>query len=316
MAPRTRQGYSPFHLGTVVTAEGEELSVGKIIMDTRHASINLGYTATAIHYDNTGDEIAVIRCGEDEHGIWFSGSIVPEATPQKVAKLRRSPLSGDWRRERGSLELTAALAVNAPAFPVYSMENEEVLALTAAGTVWFSDEEPVYTPPPDGLATSVIASLTRATTDVLASRQEEEAKEELAARLKDLEEDEEIYAQRERTERLRHMFSVDPGYAPGAAPAPAAGAPAPASAPTPAPATPVAPAPEGAPAPEATTTGQSATDAAGMDVDAWNIAAQASARFRVVGSLREKSESPDAASPATPDTPAAPAPAAPVAPTI
>ena len=310
MAPHSRQEYGPFHLGTVVTAEGEELSVGKIIMDTRHASISLGYTATAIHYDNTGDEVAVIRCGEDAFGIWFSGSIVPEATPQKVAKLRRSPLSGDWRRERGSLELTAALAVNAPAFPVYSMENDDVLALTAAGTVWFSDDEPTYTPPPDGLATSVVASITRATTDVLAARRDEEEREELAARLKDLEEDEEIYAQRERTERVRHMFSVDPG------PAPVAGTPAPSPAAGAAPAVPGGPGPidPNAPAPVPGAAGESATDAAGMDVDAWNIAAQASARYRVVGDLRDKSQTPDAASPATPDTPPQPAPA-PSAPT-
>lgn len=311
MAPHSRNGYEPFHLGTVVTAEGDTLSCGKIIMDTRHAAINLGYTATAIHYDNTGDEVAVIRCGEDDFGIWFSGSVVPEATPQKVAKLRRSPLSGDWRRERGALELTAALAVNAPAFPIYSMEDDEVMALTAAGSVWFSDMETVYVPPPTGIIMNAIKREVDAYFSTLdeAPREDRERQDELAARLKDLEEDEEIYAQRERTERVRHMFSMDMGPVPGAVPAPTAGAPAPApGAPVPAPA-------PGAPVDPATaaTPGESATDAAGMDVDAWNIAAQASARYRVVRDLRDKSESPDAANPATPDTPApaAPAPAAP-----
>lgn len=317
MAPHSRQDYSPFHLGTVLTAEGEEVAVGKIVMDTRHASINLGYAATAVHYDNTGDEIAVIRCGEDEFGIWFSGAIVPEATPAKVAKLRRSPLSGDWRRERGSLELTAALAVNAPAFPIYSMDDDEVMALTAAGSVWFSDYEPVYEPPPTGIVLNAIKRVITASTTT-ESRQpqveDEERRRELAERLRDQDEDEEIYAQRERGERLRHMFSMDPGPAPapGAAPAPAptGAAPVPTGASQPAPADPNAPAP--APGAE----GQSATDAAGMDVDAWNIAAQASARYRVVRDLRDKSaESADAASPATPDTPppaaGAAAPAAP-----
>lgn len=313
MAPRSRQDYSPFHLGTVVTAEGETLSVGKIVMDTRHASINLGYAATAVHYDNTGDEIAVIRCGEDEFGIWFSGAIVPEATPQKVAKLRRSPLSGDWRRERGSLELTAALAVNAPAFPIYSMDDGEVNALTAAGSVWVSDWEPTYQAPPTGI---IINAIKREVDAYFAAMEDEpesqDEREERAARLKDLVEDEEIYAQRARAERLRHMFSIDPGPAPAVAPAPAAGAPAPAPAPG-------APEP-GAPVPVApgdpvAAGGQSATDAAGMDVDAWNIAAQASARYRVVRDLRDKSaENADAASPATPNTPP-PAPgAAPPAP--
>ena len=310
MAPRSRNGYEPFHLGTVVTAEGDALNVGKIIMDTRHAAINLGYTATAIHYDNTGDEVAVIRCGEDDFGIWFSGSVVPEATPQKVAKLRRSPLSGDWRRERGALELTAALAVNAPAFPIYSMDNDEVQALTAAGSVWFSDFDTVpYEPPPTGI---VMNAIRREVELHFAATKEEEAskqdsnRDELAARLKDLEEDEEIYAQRQRAERLQHMFSMDAGPLPGAAPAPAPGAAAPVLAGPAVPGQP-APAPPGGAADPATAGagGESATDAAGMDVDAWNIAAQASARYRVVRDLRDKSaESADAANPATPDTPA------------
>jgi hypothetical protein len=40
----------------------------------------------------------------------------------------------------GNLELTAALAVNVPAFPVFSMDGAERLALVAAGTV-IADEE-------------------------------------------------------------------------------------------------------------------------------------------------------------------------------
>ena len=65
MAPKSEQEYRPFHLGSVMTAEGDVIDTGKIVMDTRHAGINLGYAAAAIHYDNTGDEIAAIRCGED-----------------------------------------------------------------------------------------------------------------------------------------------------------------------------------------------------------------------------------------------------------
>lgn len=312
MAPRSRQNYAPFHLGTVQTAEGETVHVGKIIMDTRHAGIHLGYTAAAIHYDNTGDEIAVIACGEDEFGIWFSGSVVPEATPQKVAKLRRSPLSGDWRREKGSLELTAALAVNAPAFPIYSMENEDVLALTAAGTVWFDEpeSEPVhqyaaaFSPP-----TGIIMDAIKSQVDAYFAAQDGERDTERTERLKDLLEDEEIYAQRERAQRARDMFAADMAAAP--APAPTAGA-------VPAPAAPGVVAPgagQTAPA-DPGAGGQSATDAAGMDVDAWSIAAQADARFSIVEDNGSE-EAPGGGAPApaaAPTAPAAPAAAAPAAP--
>jgi len=136
IAPHSQMEYAPFHLGQVITAEGDPVQVGKIVMDTRHADIRLGYTATALHYDDTGDEVAVVRAGEDEYGIWLAGAIVPEADDRKVAKLRRSPLSGDWRAVNGHLELTAALAVNVPAFPVYAMEGDEQTALVAAGTIY------------------------------------------------------------------------------------------------------------------------------------------------------------------------------------
>jgi len=148
LAPKSRKGYAPFHLGHVFVANGDRLAVGKIVMDTRHADINLGYSAAAIHYDHTGDEVAIVRAGEDEFGIWVAGSMVPDSTPAKAAKLRRSPLSGDWRAVEGHLELTAALAVNVPAFPVYAMEGEEQMALVAAGQVFpdgieLSEEEDV-----------------------------------------------------------------------------------------------------------------------------------------------------------------------------
>jgi hypothetical protein len=136
LAPKSYKDYAPFHLGSVITAEGESLKVGKIVQDTRHADVRLGYAAAAIHYDNTGDEAAVVRAGEDAYGIWVAGAVVPDATPRKVAKLRRSPISGDWRGIDGHLELTAALAVNVPAFPVYAMDGEEQMALVAAGVVY------------------------------------------------------------------------------------------------------------------------------------------------------------------------------------
>lgn len=204
LAPKSAQNYRPFHLGSVLTAEGEVIDTGKIVMDTRHANINLGYASAALHYDNTGDEIAAVRCGEDEFGIWFSGAIVPEATPAKIAKLRRSPLSGDWRREGGSLELTAALAVNAPAFPVYSMEDDERTALVAAGSVWFDDEpEAAFIP------TGIVGMMQDAVNDAFSAAGWDEEQDDRAERLRDFLEDEEIYAKRDRMLRLHMLFAAD-----------------------------------------------------------------------------------------------------------
>jgi hypothetical protein len=196
LPPRSQKGYAPFHLGSVVTAEGDTVRVGKIVMDTRHADINLGYSSAALHYDNTGDEVAVVRAGEDEYGVWVAGAIVPEATPAKVAKLRRSPISGDWRRVEGNLELTAALAVNVPAFPVYAMDGDDRLALVAAGSLEPGGDLEPEVPPTGILDMNLVAAMVREEIG------RQEAREDRRARLLDLIDDEQIYQQRERAARF------------------------------------------------------------------------------------------------------------------
>jgi hypothetical protein len=160
--------------------------------------------------------------------------MVPEANARLVAKLRRSPLSGDWRRQQGHLELTAALAVNAPAFPVYSMEADGQWSLVAAGSVYH--EEPWMDERERVPVTSIVQAMTASVTEVV-------DQSERAQRLADILEDEEIYAQRDRVRRFDSIVaaSTDPWSKPVKAAAPVAagpGAPA-AGAPT-APGAPVA----------------------------------------------------------------------------
>ena len=213
LAPKSRKDYAPFHLGQVYTAEGDVIQVGKIVMDTRHADISLGYASAALHYDNTGDEVAVVRAGEDQFGIWVAGAVVPEATSQKVAKLRRSPLSGDWRRVDGNLELCAALAVNVPAFPVYSMDGEDQLALVAAGSVYPDDSpERTVSVPPNGIVPTAeldIPSLVAAIRDEYAAQEQAaKAQEERAWQLRELLEEKDAEQDR-RIARLAELYSVN-----------------------------------------------------------------------------------------------------------
>lgn len=131
MAPKDRTGYKFFKNGTVLTADGTSVRVGKITMDTVHAPTRdsfgrtPGLIPTEAHYADTGKQIAVVAVGEDQYGIWVAGAVVPEASPEQVARLRRSPLSGDWRPEPHGYELAGLLAVTDPGFPV--------AAVTASG---------------------------------------------------------------------------------------------------------------------------------------------------------------------------------------
>lgn len=117
-APRTLTDYAYFHTGVVRANNGEDYAVGHITMDTGHAKPNASTTSAMAHYDNTGAVVADVRAGEDRHGIWIAGALRPSVTEEQVRSLRSAPLSGDWRRVGGNLELVAALAVNVPGFPI------------------------------------------------------------------------------------------------------------------------------------------------------------------------------------------------------
>lgn len=135
-APRNSSGYKFFLNGSVLTADGSTIKVGKITMGTGHADTRYGWVPASDHYDNTGVPAAVVAAGEDQWGIWVAGALTPESDERDAAQLRRSPLSGDWRRINGAMELVAALAVNTPGFPVVSMTaSGEPEALVAVGVI-------------------------------------------------------------------------------------------------------------------------------------------------------------------------------------
>jgi hypothetical protein len=135
LAPRTKTDYSLFKVGQVELADGSTRRVGKITLGTGHANAKWGMIPARDHYDNSGWCAAVVNVGEDPHGIWVSGTLTENMTDERVAELRRSPLSGDWRLVNGNLELIAALAVNSPGFPVYREEDGKAFSLVSVGTL-------------------------------------------------------------------------------------------------------------------------------------------------------------------------------------
>jgi len=126
--PSSVTDYAYFRVGAVKTREGKEVATGRLTVDTLHAGRRASAADTVAHYEHTGLAVADVAAGEDGHGVWVAGTIRPDATPEQIRALRSSPLSGDWRRVGGNLELVAALAVNSPGFPVPR-------ALVAGGSV-------------------------------------------------------------------------------------------------------------------------------------------------------------------------------------
>lgn len=135
--PHSRTGYSMFHVSQVSTDEGE-MAVGRLTVGTGHAEARDNMHAAVEHYDSTGTAWAYVRAGEDEHGIWVAGVVNPDAAASQVRAGASAPLSGDWRRVGGNLELVAALSVNTPGFPVprtFSSEGDRALSMVAAAVV-------------------------------------------------------------------------------------------------------------------------------------------------------------------------------------
>lgn len=139
-APQSPSGYSYFHVGEQVTQEGYVLPVGTLVAGPRHADAQLAFQAAQQHYDDPAAAVARVVAGEDEHGIWVAGWVLPDASPQAVDTFRSSPVSGDWRRVGGALELIAVCSVNAPGFPVpkarvaFSLDEQRTL-IASSGMV-------------------------------------------------------------------------------------------------------------------------------------------------------------------------------------
>lgn len=129
-APRSPSNYQMFHLGQLETTDGN-VAVGKLTYGTGHAPLSAGLQAASAHYDNTGSVGAFVRAVDGRHGIWLSGAVRSDLTPEGLRDMRANPPSGDWRSLNNQLELVAALSVVVPGFPVARPQ----LALAASGAI-------------------------------------------------------------------------------------------------------------------------------------------------------------------------------------
>lgn len=116
--PASMTSYAYFHQSSQRTAEGEELAVGTMVAGPRHADPQLAFHAATQHYDDPSAAVAKVVAGEDEHGIWVAGWVLPGASEEARQTFMSNPVSGDWRRVAGSLELIAVCSVNSAGFPI------------------------------------------------------------------------------------------------------------------------------------------------------------------------------------------------------
>lgn len=136
--PHSSTGYAEFLDGYVVCDDGSKVAVGPVTMDGEHADLGMDRRRAMRHYSDTTLAVADVAVGEDDFGIWCAGYVRPGVPEEKIAVLRASKLSGDWRGD----ELILALAVNKPGFlnPRIGITDGRQTALVAAGIVEAADE--------------------------------------------------------------------------------------------------------------------------------------------------------------------------------
>lgn len=118
VTPPREESFDFYNLGDVVTADGRHVPVGKVTIGCGHAGPELDWRTASAHYDHSGTGISVAHAVADRWGIRLPGALVADASGAQIDEVRRSPLSGDWRKINGSLRLVASLGVNVPGFPV------------------------------------------------------------------------------------------------------------------------------------------------------------------------------------------------------
>lgn len=152
--PKSRTNYAAFRCGSVLTAEGDTIRTGPIVMDTVHPDLKRAASDAMAFYAHTGAAVADVVPYDTQFGIYVAGVVRPDASPVQIRNLRASDISPDWRyingnpREccalvavnNGGFKVTQSLAASAgdyvmpgdTAVAVYGAEDE-VFALVASG---------------------------------------------------------------------------------------------------------------------------------------------------------------------------------------
>lgn len=143
--PMGNVDYSRWMNRQTIVAGGERVTTGPITMGCGHAATDPWVSADSSleHYDNSCSIVATVRIGENQHGVWIAGALLPDVTPHQVARMLACQLSGDWRahpEKPGKREMCGALLVPVPGFPVAASASVRLdhgqLVAAAAPVQW------------------------------------------------------------------------------------------------------------------------------------------------------------------------------------
>ncbi len=147
--PMGNVDYSRWACRQTICAGGARVATGPITMECGHAGLEAKTAAAADHYDNSCSIVASVAIGENRHGVWIAGALMPDLPAGRVARILACQLSGDWRPHRdrpGMREFVAALLVPVPGFPFAGARRS--VTMTAASGITAAAVPVHYRPEP------------------------------------------------------------------------------------------------------------------------------------------------------------------------
>lgn len=111
--------YGRFHRAEAICEGGQRIPCGVVTMGCNHAP----KTASPVEieqFENTCSVFGKARVGENRHGVWIAGYVLPDVSAEQVERAMACSLSGYWRDkdDRSGTELFSALLVPVPGFPM------------------------------------------------------------------------------------------------------------------------------------------------------------------------------------------------------
>ncbi|MFE9764777.1 hypothetical protein ACFYPC_09640 [Streptomyces sp. NPDC005808] len=137
MAPRSPHGFPYFNARQVITTGGM-VRAGVITLDTSENPDPAQALARMVsHWDNTNTQAAAVCAGQDEHGVWVAGALLPDLDRDRCARMELARFAGIWQQHDGRMELAGAMALDGRATVAARLVNPLNLSrtLVAAGAL-------------------------------------------------------------------------------------------------------------------------------------------------------------------------------------
>lgn len=145
-APQSPTGYEFAHVGTTITAEGDQVRTANVGGNVDHAPHNWSMSPAVSHYANTATRMMRGRYIDGPNGVIFLGAMWPGTTIADALEAIASALSGDWRwvQTLRAYDMAGSQLVNNPGFRPNPLNTN--YAITASMAPAPTDDNPYGLP--------------------------------------------------------------------------------------------------------------------------------------------------------------------------